>query len=107
MSKTRPTYPPDWVSRETLAYRLDLAAGAVDQLVKRGILPEPHKIGEALRWRWSEIESRLSGSKEITVEAEDPYDQGVNREIATTRQGRPGERPALLLPGTTSRDRAS
>lgn len=40
---------PDYCKKETLARRLDLEIGAVDQYVKRGLLPSPHKVGEALR----------------------------------------------------------
>ena len=39
---------PDYCKKETLARRLDLEIGAVDQYVKRGLLPSPHKVGEAL-----------------------------------------------------------
>ena len=35
------TYPPDYVSCETLAYRLDLARSTVDDWVRRGLLPKP------------------------------------------------------------------
>lgn len=30
---------PDWCKRETLARRLDIEPGAVDQYVKRGVIP--------------------------------------------------------------------
>jgi len=43
---------PDYCKKETLARRLDLEIGAVDQYVKRGLLPSPHKVGEALLFCW-------------------------------------------------------
>jgi len=57
----RRTYPPDYVSAETLAYRLDIAVGAVEQYVKRGLLPAPRMIGEAKRWCWQEVDRRIRG----------------------------------------------
>lgn len=73
-------YPPDFVPRETLAYRLDIAPGAVDQYVKRGLLPAPILIGEALRWRWADVEARYTHAR-VTDHAAgstiDPYTEGV------------------------------
>jgi hypothetical protein len=75
-------FPPDYVSRETLAYRLDMKAGAIDQLVKRGILPEPLSIGEARRWWWPEVDRRIRGDDLQTSgtahEADDPYLKAIN-----------------------------
>lgn len=48
---------PDYCKKETLARRLDLEIGAVDQYVKRGLLPSPHKVGEALLFCWQEVDS--------------------------------------------------
>lgn len=95
MTASRP-YPPDFVSRETLAYRLDLAPAAVDQYVKRGLLPAPIQIGEALRWRWSDVEARYGAAKGVTADAPaatvDPYTAGVTHaaeEAAAARRSRP------------------
>jgi hypothetical protein len=77
-------YAPDYVSRETLAYRLEIAAGAVDQYVTRGVLPAPIKIGEALRWRWSDVEMRLAGASSSGDAVPDPYELGA-RHAASTR----------------------
>ena len=75
-------FPPDYVSRETLAYRLDMKAGAIDQLVKRGILPPPLQIGEALRWWWPDVDRRIRGDdlqiRSTAQDAEDPYLRAIN-----------------------------
>jgi predicted DNA-binding transcriptional regulator AlpA len=70
-----------YLSRRSLADKLDLAEGAIDQLVKRGILPEPVTIGEAKRWRWDDVDARLrgvaAGVAQSADEQQDPYLAGV------------------------------
>ena len=76
------SFPPDYVSRETLAYRLDMKVGAIDQLVKRGILPQPRVIGEALRWWWPDVDRRIRGddlqTSSTAHDADDPYLKAIN-----------------------------
>lgn len=68
---------PDYCTRETLAKRLDLKPGAVDQYVKRGILPPPRKVGEALLWAWVEVDNFIRTGKAVEV-VDDPYERGIN-----------------------------
>jgi hypothetical protein len=81
-STSHRTFPPDYVSRETLAYRLDMKIGAIEQLVKRGVLPPPISIGEALRWWWPDVDRRIRGDDLQTSatahEADDPYLKAIN-----------------------------
>ena len=35
------SYPPDYVSAETLAYRLDCSRSTIDAYVRLGLLPKP------------------------------------------------------------------
>lgn len=72
---------PAYVTRETLARMLDMREpGYVDQLVTRGLLPEPVMIGEAKRWRWADVDNRISGGavghEARKDEADDPYLRG-------------------------------
>lgn len=80
---------PDYCKRETLAKRLNLAVGAIDQLVKRGLLPEPIQLGEALLWRWEDVDNWLRRGQDApeSTHADDPYLAGVarGREAAPTR----------------------
>lgn len=48
-------YPPDFVSVETLAYRLDCSTRAIQDYVKSGLIPKPVTIGNLVRWHWSDI----------------------------------------------------
>lgn len=70
---------PDFLSKERLACRLDLTVGAVEQYVKRGLLPAPVKIGDALRWDWAEVCSKIRATEiQPTGHANtDPYDVGA------------------------------
>ncbi len=70
---------PDYLKRETLAKRLNLAPGAIDQLIKRGLLPPPIKLGEAILWRWEDVDSWLQRSQNRETDSNDPYLAGVSR----------------------------
>ena len=48
-------YPPDYVSAETLAYRLDCSRATIDAYVRDGRLPKPEVIGNLLRWDFTEV----------------------------------------------------
>lgn len=48
-------YPPEFVSAETLAYRLDCSVSAIHDYTKAGLIPKPLTIGNLVRWRWSDI----------------------------------------------------
>jgi len=92
---------PDYCKKETLARRLDLETGAVDQYVKRGLLPSPHKVGEALLFCWAEVDSYLRGGNTAESEHVDPYDAGARRAAeaaASRRSGQKQSRAPLSLP---------
>lgn len=96
---------PDYCKKETLAKRLNLAVGAIDQLVQRGILPEPMRIGDALLWRWEDVDNRLKQPHTAEPETVDPYLSGVSRvETAAPRQRSTKPRATVLLPDPASRN---
>lgn len=82
--KERP-FPPDYVSAQTLAYRLDCSRSTVDDYVRRGLLPGPIRVGGMQRWRWSDIETWIAQSEGQGRDKEenDPYIRGVDR-LATS-----------------------
>jgi len=69
---------PDYMARETLADRLDLKPGAIDQYVKRGLLPHPIQIGEARRWSWRDVDNWIRGvnGNDLSVN-DDPFLAGI------------------------------
>ena len=84
------SFPPDYVSAQTLAYRLDCSRSTVDDYVRRGLLPRPISVGTLQRWRWSDIETWLlhtsvgfssqeSPAHDTDPDEEDPYCLGVKR----------------------------
>jgi predicted DNA-binding transcriptional regulator AlpA len=84
-------FAPDYVSAETLAYRLDCSRSTVDDYVRRGLLPTPRIIGNLQRWRWSEIEAWIASqgavrgqrsSRDADGGEDDPYSLGVKRVTA-------------------------
>lgn len=58
-SKVVRPFAPDYVSADTLAYRLDCAVSTVREYVDQGLLPQPTTIGSLVRWRWSEVEAHI------------------------------------------------
>ena len=74
------TSAPDYVSAETLAQRLDCSKTTVHTYVRRGILPEPIRIGDLVRWRWVDVEktiNSLEAGDDFHVDANDPYFAGI------------------------------
>lgn len=52
-------YPPDFVSAETLAYRLDCSPRCVQDYVKAGLLPNPIMVGNLVRWNWTAVQAYI------------------------------------------------
>lgn len=88
-------FPPDYCSRETLAYRLDCSTDTIDRDRRRGLLPPPELVGTMERWHWdlvlAHIKARNGKSDEFVVSAngdvhrigdEDPFSAGVARVAA-------------------------
>ena len=50
-------YPPDYVSAETLAYRLDCSRSTIDSYVRLGLLPKPQAIGNLQRWDFEQVKA--------------------------------------------------
>lgn len=73
------SYPPDFVSAETLAYRLDCSRSTIDEYVRAGLLPKPEVIGNLKRWDFEEVRKYIKSCKlAISPITSDPYFDGVN-----------------------------
>lgn len=78
---------PDYLKIRTLAKRLDLEVGAVEQMVKRGLLPPPVKIGEAQLWRWQDVDAYLRAGR--AESADDPIMRAIHAaQTPPSRQAR-------------------
>lgn len=82
----RHSFSPDYVSAETLAYRLDCARSTIDDYVRRDMLPRPRKIGNLQRWRWVDVEEWIAKHNGEPLDpswpedrVDDPYLVGVKR----------------------------
>lgn len=73
--------PPSFVSKATLAAELDIGESTVDDLVKRGMLPRPIKIGGSVRWCWATVQQSLI-SMSPGNEASDPFLKALSDEAA-------------------------
>ena len=81
-------YPPDFISADTLAYRLDYSRSSVDDFVRRGLLPPPVTVGANPRWHWPQVEEFIlvrNGRSLAAQGAElDPFAEGLSR-VAPSR----------------------
>lgn len=75
-----------YMSLRTLASTLDMSQKAVVDYVARGMLPQPHRIGDEERWAWSEVDSWIKQSQSGTVD-DDPF-------LRALRDGQEAEAPA-------------
>jgi len=75
MSEERRSYPPDYVSAETLAYCLDCSRSTIDVYVRVGLLPKPHSIGNLQRWDFGEVKAFIlaKNSDNLRGESEDDF----------------------------------
>lgn len=74
-------FPPDFVSAETLAYRLDFSRSTIDDYVRRGLLPKPLTVGAGQRWYWPDVLKSVfeRSGLECPGEEDDPYLEGIKR----------------------------
>ncbi len=82
--EARWSYPPDYVSAETLAYRLDCSRSTIDTYVRLGLLPKPETIGNLQRWDFGQVKAFIkaqntetNGKQGAASEEEDAYLKGL------------------------------
>ena len=67
------SYPPDYVSAETLAYRLDCSRSTIDTYVRLGLLPKPQTIGNLQRWDFGQVKAFIKAQNAATYETGDRH----------------------------------
>lgn len=75
-------YPPDFVSAETLAYRLDCSRSTIDAYVRAGLLPKPEIIGNLQRWDFNRVRAFIKARNSVRLLAQpeaDAYSEGLDR----------------------------
>lgn len=73
---------PDYCSVKTIARRLDCSETTVADYTNRALLPQPHKLGTLVRWKWSEVEAMIDG-----LTAQDQDDEGTQDPILRAING--------------------
>ena len=66
------SYPPDYVSAETLAYRLDCSRSTIDAYVRSGLLPKPQTIGNLQRWDFGQVKAYIKAQNDATYATDGP-----------------------------------
>ena len=64
-------YAPDFVSAETLAYRLDCSRSTIDSYVKGGLLPKPIMLGNLVRWDFAAVRAHIQAQTVLIQEDDD------------------------------------
>jgi len=91
MHEERWSYPPDYVSAETLAYRLDCSRSTIDSYVRLGLLPKPQTIGNLQRWDFGHVKAFIRAQNALVHEnqtggaasaEDDAYVKGVKNGAA-------------------------
>lgn len=72
-------YAPDFVSAETLAYRLDCSRSTIDAYVRSGLLPKPFMLGSLVRWDFAAVRDHIKGLSigDARCEGEDEFMKGL------------------------------
>jgi predicted DNA-binding transcriptional regulator AlpA len=82
--RERWSYPPDYVSAETLAYRLDCSRSTIDAYVRLGLLPKPESIGNLQRWDFGHVRAFIkahnTASPDNAAPEEDAFFKGLENE---------------------------
>jgi predicted DNA-binding transcriptional regulator AlpA len=78
------SYPPDYVSVETLAYRLDCSRSTIEAYVRAGLLPKPELIGSLPRWDFAAVVAHIKARNQlhsggILAHEDDAYLKGIRR----------------------------
>ncbi|MDG4560686.1 MAG: hypothetical protein P9E88_05270 [Candidatus Competibacter sp.] len=81
-------YAPDFVSLETLAFRLDCQAGDVERLLRAGELPAPWRIGDLKRWDFAVVRAFIAGRN---------VGSGAGQRVRLAENGLPGRDDDPLL----------
>jgi hypothetical protein len=76
-------FAPDYVSEESLAYRLDCPVEAIEVLIRKGILPRPQMIGDLRRWDFAMVRAAIESQN------------GVMKRMAPNGKPGPDEDPFL------------
>ena len=61
-----------YVGSTTLCQMLDISDTTLWEWVRKGHLPRPVKIGGSSRWKWADVESRLSPQTGGADDDDDP-----------------------------------
>jgi len=87
--EARRFYPPEYVSAETLAYRLDCSRSTIEAYVRSGLLPKPELIGNLPRWDFAAVVTFIKARNEPAKpllpgqETDDVYLKGIRRGTAS------------------------
>jgi predicted DNA-binding transcriptional regulator AlpA len=77
-------YSPDFVSADSLAYRLDCSRSTIVEYVRAGLLPASKSIGNLQRWDFAEVcafirASNQAGEGTNETQVDDEYFKGLTR----------------------------
>jgi predicted DNA-binding transcriptional regulator AlpA len=86
--KVASPHTPAYLSKATLAAKLDVGESTVDELVKRGIIPKPVPLTPGcVRWQWESVRAALDSLGGGSDNSTDPFLTGVEN-VTKISEGR-------------------
>lgn len=76
--------PPSYLSCASLARELDMSETTVRDMVDKGLLPRPIRLGGSVRWNWGDVQMMLAGIARSSAER-DPYMVGAKHATSTSK----------------------
>lgn len=80
--------PPLWVDKKALAYKLSRSESTIDDMVKRGVIPQPIRPpGGAPLWRLEDVDRALL-SYAPSGDGDDPITRGIRNAAQASKGSR-------------------
>lgn len=90
---TRPAMerPPSYLSKSALAGELCVSESTVDEMVRRGVIPQPVRLSPGcVRWRWETVDMALASLAGASDDPSSKISEGVRRAIQASKDSRRG-----------------
>lgn len=83
--------PPSYLSKSVLAAELCVSESTVDEMVRRGVIPQPIRLSAGcVRWRWETVDMALASLAGSSDDSTSQISEGVKRAIEASKDSRRG-----------------
>lgn len=94
MARASMERPPSYLSKTALAAEICVSESTVDEMVRRGVIPQPIRLSPGcVRWRWETVDMALASLSGAMDDSASKIAEGVRRAVEASQGGR-GRRAA-------------